>query len=127
MPGPNDPVIELYELLLQNPSLFGRLTYIAGLWNSETARYDRGLPERFCFSDADKALAKWHYTFFVEWLSLPLAEKERDVALYWRGIGGSHNQIKTMREQGGAAIPPLVRTEERKFFIQDLTFILATL
>jgi hypothetical protein len=127
MAGPSDPLIELYELVVRVPSLIGRLIYIANLWNPETTRYDRGLPERLRFTDADKALAKWHYTFFVEWLSLPLPEKERDVDLYWRSIGGSQDQIKTVRQQAEAAIPPLVRTEERKFFIQDLTFILATL
>jgi hypothetical protein len=34
---------------------------------------------------------------------------------------------KTIRELGEAAIPPLVRAEERRFFIQDLTFIQAML
>jgi hypothetical protein len=128
MADQNDPVIELYELLLQNPSLFGRLIYIAGLWNPQTSRYDRGLPDRFRGRpEVEKALSNWHSAFFVEWLSLPLPETERDVALHWRSDGGSRDQIKTIREHGESAIPPLVRTEERKFFIQDLTFILATL
>jgi len=74
--------------------------------------------------ETDQALAKWHYTFFVEWLSLPLPEKERDVALYRMGNPGPG---KTIRELGEAAIPPLVRAEERRFFIQDLTFIQAML
>ena len=123
--GQGSPVVELYELVLQTPSLLGRLIYIAGLWNPETSRYDRGLPDRFRGVETDKALARWHQTFFVEWLSQTLTDKERDVALYWRSLGG--NQRKTIRELGEAAIPPLVRSEERKFFIQDLTFIQAML
>ena len=75
----------------------------------------------------EKALSNWHSTFFIEWLSLPMTAKERDVALYWTSIGGSRDQIKAIRAQGEAALPPLVRTEERKFFIQDLSFILAPL
>jgi hypothetical protein len=126
MVGHGNPVVELYETVAQNPSLFGRLIYIAGLWNPETSRYDRGLPDRFRGTDTDKALARWHRTFFLEWLSQSLTEKERDVALYWRRSEDRH-ESKTIREIGEAAIPPLVRAEERKFFLQDLTFIQALL
>ena len=126
MVGHSNPVVELYELVLQTPSLFGRLIYIASLWNPGTSRYDRDLPDRFRGPETDKALARWHQSFFVDWLSQSLTEKERDVALYWRSLG-SREQSKTLREIGEAAIPPLVRAEERKFFIQDLTFIQAML
>ena len=126
MVGHSNPVVELYELVLQTPSLFGRLIYIAALWNPGTSRYDRDLPDRFRGAETDKALARWHQSFFVDWLSQSLTEKERDVALYWRSLS-SRDQTKTLREIGEAAIPPLVRAEERKFFIQDLTFIQAML
>ena len=125
--GPGNAVVELYELVLQNPSLFGRLVYVAGLWNSESSRYDKGLPERFRNADTDKALARWHQGFFLEWLSLSLTDKERDAAAYWRTAGVAQSGGKTLREIGEAAIPPLVRAEERKFFMQDLTFIQALL
>jgi hypothetical protein len=126
MVGHTNPVVELYELVLQTPSLFGRLIYIAGLWNPETSRYDRGLPDRFRSVETDKALARWHQSFFIDWLSQSLTEKERDVSLYWTNLGGPEN-ARTIREIGEAAIPPLVRAEERKFFLQDLTFIQAML
>jgi hypothetical protein len=125
MVGQGNPVVELYELVLQNPSLLGRLIYISGLWNPEGSRYDKGLPDRFRGAETDKALARWHHSFFIDWLSLSLTEKERDVALYWRGAGSAVG--KSLREIGEAAIPPLVRSEERKFFLQDLTFIQALL
>ena len=124
MAGPSAPLVELYDLVIQHPSLFGRLIYIANLWNPQTSRYDLGLPERFRSPETDQALAKWHYAFFVEWLSLPLPEKERDIALYWRS-GPAPG--KTIRELGEGAIPPLVRAEERTFFLQDLTYIQAML
>jgi hypothetical protein len=127
MVGAANPVVELYELVLQNPSLFGRLIYIAGLWNPEVSRYDKGLPDRFRRAETDKALARWHQSFFIDWLSLSLTEKERDVALYWRSLGSHREGMKTLREIGELAIPPLVRDEERKFFIQDLTFLQALL
>ena len=126
MVGYTNPVVELYELVIQTPSLFGRLIYIAGLWNPETSRYDRGLPDRFRGVETDKALARWHQSFFIDWLSQSLTEKEKDVSLYWRNLGARDNG-KTIREIGEAAIPPLIRSEERKFFLQDLTFIQAML
>ena len=126
MVGYTNPVVELYELVLQTPSLFGRLVYVASLWNPETSRYDRGLPDRFRGVETDKALARWHQSFFIDWLSQSLTEKEKDVSLYWRNVGSRENG-KTVREIGEAAIPPLVRSEERKFFLQDLTFIQALL
>jgi hypothetical protein len=43
-PFSRDPIVELYELVLQTPSPFGRLIYVANLWNPQTHRYDRGLP-----------------------------------------------------------------------------------
>ena len=122
--GLGNPVVELYELVLRNPSLFGRLVHIANLWNPETSRYDRNLPDRFRGPEVDKALARWHQTFFLEWLAHSLVEKEKDAALYWKSNGGNG---KTLREVGEAAIPPLVREEERKFFLQDLGFIQAML
>ncbi|SRR5579883_3085590 len=125
--GQGNAVVELYELILKNPSLFGRLIYIAGLWNPETSRYEKGLPDRFRSSETDKALARWHHAFFIEWLSLSLTEKERDVAMCWRSLGEKGVQGKTLREMGEGAIPPLVRSEERKFFLQDLTFLQALL
>jgi len=82
------------------------------------------LPDRFRLAEADTALAKWHYTFFVEFLSLPLPEKERDVTLYW---SRNRDQGKTVRQVGEAAMPPLVRAEERMLFIQDLAIIQAML
>lgn len=103
------------------------MVYIAGLWNPEAARYDKGLPDRFRGADTAKALARWHQAFFLEWLSLSLTEKEKDVGIYWRNAGASPDGRKTIREIGEAAIPPLVRSEERKFFLQDLTFLQALL
>jgi hypothetical protein len=120
-----DPIVELYEKVTQIPSIFGRLVYIANLWNAQTGRYDRGLPVRF--ANADQSIAKWHQAFFVEWLALSMPEKERDVVLYWRTIGGRRDQIKSVRQHGEAAMPPLVRSEERMLFVRDLSFVVALL
>lgn len=100
MPVPSDPRVELYELVLQVPSLLGRLIYIANLWNAQTGRYDSGLADRFRFPGVDNALTKWHQTFFMEWLALSLERKKADVTLYWRTLGGGRDQITTIRLRG---------------------------
>jgi hypothetical protein len=126
MPTLVEPAIELYELIAKNPSVFGRLIHIASLWNPETSRYERGLPERYrLVPGIDTTLAKWHQAFFLEWLSQSLTEKERDVTMFWNSA--SREQGKKIREIGQAAIPPLVRAEERQFFLQDLAFLQALL
>lgn len=107
--------------------MFGRLIYIPNLWNPQTSRYDRSLPERFRSAEVDRAVARWHHVFFTEWLSLTLEQKQTDVGLYWTSIGGIREQIKTIRQEGEAAIPPLVRAEERQLFMQDVALVGALL
>ena len=115
--------LELYDLLLQDASIFGRLIYIAGLWNPETKRYERGLPERFRHAGLDQAISRWHHAFFMEWLALSLAQQQNDVAVYWTSKGRTRDQIREIRQLGEAAIPPLVEWAERRSFLQNLTFI----
>lgn len=122
-----DPVVEFYEAVQKTPSIFGRLISIADCWNPQTGRYERGLPDSHRNEEMDKALARWHHAFFVEWLSSSLAEKERDVVIYWANADSVRKQGKKLREVGEAAIPPLVRSEERALFLQDLAFIQALL
>ena len=122
-----DPVIELYELLLQNPSILGRVIQVSNLWSPETSRYERDLPDRFRTAEVDKAIARWHQSFFREWLALPLRQKEADVLLHWNAPGSGREQGKRIRDVGQAAIPPLVHSAERDLFLQDLSFIQALL
>ena len=110
-------------MLLQNPSIFGRLVHIAGLWNPETKRYERGLPDRFRNAGLDQAISKWHQAFFMEWVALSLAQQQNDVVVYWNSLGRAAEQVKKIREQGEAAIPPLVEWAERQSFLQNLGFI----
>ena len=119
----NNPALELYDLLLQNSSIFGRLVHVASLWNPQTKTYERGLPERFRNAGLDQTISRWHQAFFMEWIALSLSQQQNDVVVYWTSLGRAPEQIKKIREQGEAAIPPLVEWAERQFFVQNLTFI----
>ena len=118
----NNPALELYESLLQNPSIFGRLVHIASLWNPASKSY-QGLPERFRNAGLDPQITRWHQAFFMEWVALSLAQQQNDVMVYWTGMGRDPEQIKKLREQGEAAIPPLVEWAERQSFTKNLAFI----
>ena len=41
---PNNPALELYDLLIQNPSLFGRLVQVANLRNPAAKSHALSLP-----------------------------------------------------------------------------------
>ena len=103
VPVPGDPRVELYELVLQIPSLLGRLIYIASLWNLQMSRYDAGLPERLRFPGADNALAKWHQTFFLEWLALSLKRKRPMLRSTGEALGAAgirfERSVKRGRQQ----------------------------
>src|SRR5690348_18459859 len=104
-----DPIVELWERVLQIPSVFGRLLYVADLWNVQTGRYDRGLPDRFRTPEVDKAVSNWHRVLFRQWLAMTLDQKQDDISLY----SSTGNRSRTIREDGEAATPPLVGYEER--------------
>jgi len=115
------PAVQLYELLLQNPSLFGRLIQVAGWWNPQLGRYE--LPERFKHAGLDHAISKWHLAFFNEWLALSLTQQQNDVTIHWATLGRTREAIQKIRDQGEAAIPPLVDLPDRRAFQQSLTFV----
>jgi hypothetical protein len=118
-----NPAVELYELLLQNRSIFGRLVQVSGYWNPETSRYERGLPERFQNAGLNAAIVRWHHAFFIEWMALSLTQQQNDVMIYWESVGRTPEQAQKIRTLGEAAIPPLVEFTERRAFSQNLAFI----
>lgn len=118
-----NPAVELYELLLQNPSIFGRMVQVSGYWNPETSRYERGLPERFQNTGLSPAIARWHHAFFIEWMALSLAQQQNDVLVYWNNVGRTPEQAQRIRALGETAIPPLIEFDERRAFLQNLAFI----
>ncbi len=115
----NNPALELYDLLMQNQSIFGRLVQVAGL----RAPGSKDLPDRFRTASLDQAMSRWHQAFFMEWIALSLSQQQHDVDIYWTALGRTADQLKRIREEGEAAIPPLVEWAERQYFLQNLAFI----
>lgn len=115
----NNAALELYDLLVQNPSIFGRLVQVAALRTPGT----KSLPDRFRTANLDQAISRWHQAFFMEWIALSLSQQQHDVDIYWTALGRTADQLKRIREEGEAAIPPLVEWAERQYFLQNLAFI----
>lgn len=115
----NNPALELYDLLMQNPSIFGRLVQVASFRTPGA----KDLPDRFRTASLDPAISRWHHAFFMEWIALSLSQQQHDVDIYWTALGRTADQLKRIREEGEAAIPPLVEWAERQYFLQNLAFI----
>lgn len=116
-----DPIAESWERVVEVPSVFGRLLYVADLWNVRTGRHDRGLPDRSRTAEIDKAVANWHRVLFRQWLALTLDQKSDDISLY--STTASQERIRAIRQDSETAIPPLVGYKERRLCIQDLAVV----
>jgi hypothetical protein len=73
--------------LLQIPSVFGRLVYLASLRDSATGKYEHhGLALVFGVADAARALRRSHAQTFQEWLSFNLEQQKADLDLYLSAV-----------------------------------------
>lgn len=62
---------------------YGRLVFLAGLRNPDTARYEYyGCPQSIPSSTVSQAVARLHEEIFREWITYTLERKKADVDLY---------------------------------------------
>jgi hypothetical protein len=72
--------------LLNIPTFYGRLVYLAGLRNPDTGRYEHFGSSHAGRMHASRTLKDIHERFFNEWIMHPLERKKTDVDLYIKGI-----------------------------------------
>ena len=73
--------------LSQIPSIYGRLVYLASLRDPNSGSYRHyGLSTAFGREESVAALKRSHETAFLEWLRLPLQDKNADFRSYFEGI-----------------------------------------
>jgi hypothetical protein len=117
--------------LSQIPSLFGRLVYLAGLLDTNTALYrHHGLAHHFGESEADRALRESHAATFAEWLCLPLKEQRGDLETYLAGLEGERRELLRAWLQLAPyrnCVPASAGGVERDLFLSDLETLLALL
>ena len=117
--------------LSQIPSVYGRLTYLAGLRNINTGRYEHhGLALIFSQKEADEALRQSHIKAFAEWIGFTLEQQKADLDLYLsdqeemkRRVLENWLQLQPYK----ALIPTSAAGAERALFLADLDALLTLL
>jgi len=90
-----DPLADLWKHTLSRiPSFYGRLIYLTSLRDPNSGFYrHHGLSLAFGREESGRALRESHERAFLEWLQLPLPQKNSDIASYLADL-----------EEGGAGV-----------------------
>src|SRR5207302_3783560 len=109
--------------LLQIPTLFGRLAFIAGLRDPVTGQYTHApLSDIVGYDMADRTLCHSHHRVFSEWIALSLSEQKADLEEYLAS-GRGNSAIDRYRD-----LPPAAAHEvERMLYLTDLETVLELL
>jgi hypothetical protein len=109
--------------LLQVPTVFGRLAFLASLRDPATGRYSHEALLRLLGpEDTDRSLCNSHHQVFSEWLRFSLAEQKADLD-YYLSTGGSSRKALDYHH----LVPPTARDVERQLYLTDLETLLELL
>jgi hypothetical protein len=110
--------------LSQIPSVFGRLVYLAGLRNPNSARYEHhGLALVFGTEHATRALKKSHKQVFTEWLSFNLEQQLADLNLYLSDLPEEKKtvlQAWTKLKPYKNVLPSSAKAVERRLYLKEM-------
>jgi hypothetical protein len=111
------------QVLDRIPTAFGKLVFMASLWDSQTgAYYHSDLCELMGREDADRTLCLSHHQIFSQWLGFSLAEQKADLERYLDSSGGPRFALAYRN-----LAPPTARDVERQLYITDLETLLELL
>jgi hypothetical protein len=118
------PGAELWRrTLLQIPTLFGRLVFLASLRDPATGHYyHQGLAQSLGAEDADRSLCNSHHQVFQQWLGFSLSEQKADLDEYL-SFGTAPRYALPYRK----LVPPTARDVERQLYLTDLDTLLELL
>ena len=110
--------------LLQIPTVFGRLVYLASLRDPHTGRYAHfSLTPLIGPEESDRTLCHSHHQVFAQWIGFSLAEQKADLEVYVSQPGGRQNLL----DQYLSAVPPAAREVERELYLTDLETLIGLL
>jgi hypothetical protein len=122
-------VADLWKHTLSSiPTLYGRLVYLGSLMEPDSGRYrHHGLAAIFGRNESHAALRDIHMEIFVEWLSLPLAERHADLLDYLNSLPHRSDQVVWNWRRGKAylkCVPVRAKSMEKQLFIADIEALL---
>ena len=119
-----DPGTDLWgKVLLQIPTVFGRLVFLASLRDGETGHYyHQGLAQSIGSEDAERSICNSHHQIFQQWLRFSLAEQRSDLDEYLNLDKSPRYALPYRR-----LVPPTARDVERQLYLADLETLLELL
>jgi hypothetical protein len=123
------PAAELWNrTVVQIPSVFGRLAYLASLRDPNSGQYQHfGFSQRFSEREADKTIRRSHSNIFTDWLCFSLEQQRGDLEIYLDSAEADRRTIlANWREWPPYMnwIPTQTRTADRELFQSDLEIVL---
>jgi hypothetical protein len=113
------------------PTRYGRLSYLASLRDGNSGMYrHHGLSTLFGREESTRALRESHQTVFLEWLNLPLAEKQAELLRYLEDLEDSSKVVLDhliSARAYRALLPAAARQMEVELFSRDLEALLQIL
>ena len=114
--------------LSQIPSTYGRLVYLASLRDPNSGSYrHHGLSAAFGREESGSALRKSHEDIFLEWLKMPLAQKNADFQNYFECTTESPRKVVaylTRSESYLSHAPDAARPAQRRQFKMEMETLL---
>lgn len=115
--GPEARAAESWNRTLSRiPTVFGRLVYLAALWDASAGQYSHpALVSAAGAEEADRALRHIHHRVFSQWLAFGLEEQKLDLDEFLRTFEAPLGAFHYRR-----LAPPGAREVERTLYITDL-------
>lgn len=126
------PAADLWRhTLVQIPTNFGRMVYLASLRNPNSGMYEHhGLAQIYGPDEADGTLRQSHMQVFSEWLCFGLDQQKEEVAEYMTGLEERlplviENWIRFSPYRN--FVPADAREAERQLYLTDMEMVIEAL
>jgi hypothetical protein len=117
--------------LLQIPTLYGRLSYLASLLDADSGRYrHHGLADVFGRNESHAALRDSHLEVFREWINLPLRDRHADLKQYLISLPETSERVIRHWRRSRVyrnSVPTAAGAMERELFHADVEALLRLL